>query len=173
MSVKRSDDAVSPVIGIMLMLVVTVVIAAVITGFATGFATETRATPVVMMDVGNVYLPSQNYIHSFDFVHKGGDELALSEIMIVLEENGGSNFGFVHPYSIDNGDNIVVLGKESLGEKATVSTGDTIRIDTSGDFYSYSINGYLGVSFTWTVSEIRTTNILAKGEITIPEDYFS
>ena len=79
----------------------------------------------------------------------------------------------MHPYSIDNGDNIVVLGKESLGEKATVSTGDTIRIDTSGDFYSYSINGYLGVSFTWTVSEIRTTNILAKGEITIPEDYFS
>ena len=59
MSVKRSDDAVSPVIGIMLMLVVTVVIAAVITGFATGFATETRATPVVMMDVGNVYLPYQ------------------------------------------------------------------------------------------------------------------
>ncbi|MBQ2772044.1 MAG: type IV pilin N-terminal domain-containing protein [Methanocorpusculum sp.] len=173
MIVKKSDDAVSPVIGIMLMLVVTVVIAAVITGFATGFVGDTRNTPVVMMDVGHVDLPSQYHINSFDFVHKGGDELALSEIKIVIEENGGSNFGFVHSFSVVDGDNIFVLGKESLGSDATVSTGDTIRIDTSGDFYSYSMNGYLGVSFTWTISEVRTTNILAKGEFTIPEDYFS
>ena len=33
---KKSDDAVSPVIGVMLMLVVTVVIAAAVTIFATG-----------------------------------------------------------------------------------------------------------------------------------------
>ena len=36
MTLKKSDDAVSPVIGVMLMLVITVIIAAVVTGFATG-----------------------------------------------------------------------------------------------------------------------------------------
>ena len=48
---KKSDDAVSPVIGVMLMLVVTVVIAAAVTIFATGVVGETEAAPVVVLDV--------------------------------------------------------------------------------------------------------------------------
>ena len=41
---KRNEDAASPVIGVMLMLVVTVVIAAVITAFATGMAGDSTST---------------------------------------------------------------------------------------------------------------------------------
>lgn len=48
---KKSDDAVSPVIGVMLMLVVTVVIAAAVTIFATGVVGETEAAPVAALDV--------------------------------------------------------------------------------------------------------------------------
>ncbi len=48
---KKSDDAVSPVIGVMLMLVVTVVIAAAVTIFATGVVGETEAAPVAVLDV--------------------------------------------------------------------------------------------------------------------------
>ena len=43
MSLKKSDDAISPVIGVMLILVVTVVIAAAATIFATGnYRTQLR-----------------------------------------------------------------------------------------------------------------------------------
>ena len=58
MITKKSDDAVSPVIGVMLMVVITVVIAAVITAFATGVVGETEAAPVAVLDVeihSNVY----------------------------------------------------------------------------------------------------------------------
>lgn len=48
---KKSDDAVSPVIGVMLMLVVTVVIAAAVTIFATGVVGETEPAPVAVLDV--------------------------------------------------------------------------------------------------------------------------
>ena len=47
---ERKEDAVSPVIGVMLMLVVTIVIAAVVAAFAGGLATETEATPIVVLD---------------------------------------------------------------------------------------------------------------------------
>lgn len=48
---KKSDDAVSPVIGVMLIIVVTVVIAAVVTAFATGVVGETEPAPVAVLDV--------------------------------------------------------------------------------------------------------------------------
>ena len=51
MTLKKSDDAVSPVIGVMLMLVVTVVIAAAVTIFATGVVGETEPAPVSVLDV--------------------------------------------------------------------------------------------------------------------------
>ena len=45
---ERNEDAVSPVIGVMLMLVVTIVIAAVVAAFAGGIATDTEPTPSVV-----------------------------------------------------------------------------------------------------------------------------
>lgn len=48
---KKSDDAVSPVIGVMLMIVITVVIAAVVTAFATGMVTDTEPAPTAVLDV--------------------------------------------------------------------------------------------------------------------------
>ena len=51
MTRTKSDDAVSPVIGVMLMLVVTVVIAGVVTIFATGLMTDTEPAPVSKFDV--------------------------------------------------------------------------------------------------------------------------
>ena len=51
MKSERKEDAVSPVVGVMLMVVITVVIAAVITTFATGVATDAEAAPSAVFDV--------------------------------------------------------------------------------------------------------------------------
>lgn len=45
------DSAVSPVVGVLLMLVVTIIIAAVVSGFAGGLAGGAKETPQVSMDV--------------------------------------------------------------------------------------------------------------------------
>lgn len=44
---NKKDSAVSPVVGVMLMLVVTIIIAAVVTMFATGLVTTTEAAPSI------------------------------------------------------------------------------------------------------------------------------
>ncbi|MDD1686696.1 type IV pilin N-terminal domain-containing protein [Methanoregula sp.] len=46
-----SEHAVSPVVGVMLMLVVTIIIAAVVSAFAGGLGSGTKATPSAAMDV--------------------------------------------------------------------------------------------------------------------------
>ena len=51
MNHQQRDMAVSPVVGVMLMLIVVVIIAAVVSGFAGGLAKGTQAAPQLVMDV--------------------------------------------------------------------------------------------------------------------------
>ena len=67
---ERKEDAVSPVIGVMLMLVVTIVIAAVVAAFAGGLATETESAPVAVLDAdvyegANLLVGKKSYAVSF------------------------------------------------------------------------------------------------------------
>jgi archaeal type IV pilus assembly protein PilA len=48
---KNQDSAVSPVIAVMLMLVVTIIIAAVVSGFAGSLVSNTQKAPSIAMDV--------------------------------------------------------------------------------------------------------------------------
>lgn len=51
MTGKKGEDAVSPVVGVMLMLVVTLIIAAVVSAFAGGLVSGTKKAPSLTMDV--------------------------------------------------------------------------------------------------------------------------
>ena len=51
---NRKDDAISPVVGVMLMLVVTIVIAAVVVMFSTGLAGDTKTTPTALFEVSGM-----------------------------------------------------------------------------------------------------------------------
>lgn len=51
---KKKDDAVSPVIGVMLMLVVTIIIAAVVAVFASGVGTDAEPAPATVLNVVDV-----------------------------------------------------------------------------------------------------------------------
>ena len=51
MNQKKSEDAVSPVIGVMLLLVVTIVIAAVVAVFASGVGADAEPMPATAVDV--------------------------------------------------------------------------------------------------------------------------
>ena len=99
-SKKKNEDAVSPVIGVMLMLVVTVVIAAVVVGFSTGLAGSTGTTPTAMFEVSNIEVSSnsgdyQPLLAHVNFRHKGGDVIPLEDILIQLESVGGDNSGLI------------------------------------------------------------------------------
>lgn len=110
---RVKEDAVSPVIGVMLMLVVTVVIAAVVVGFSTGLAGDASRTPMALLEVEYMEMDPivGTMLLNLGFIHKGGDEIPVKDLQIVLEvldSNGGWYDGFVYTY---NSEQITMYGQ--------------------------------------------------------------
>jgi len=81
------EDAVSPVVGVMLMLVVTIIIAAVVSGFAGGLAGGTKVAPSASIDVkfmkddggmGPAYVETKMV-----FEHLSGDSIPTKDLNII------------------------------------------------------------------------------------------
>lgn len=91
------EEGVSPVIGVMLLLVVTVVIAAVVVGFSTGLAGSTGTTPTALFEVSTVEtftdITHGEQLLYLNIRQKGGDTIPLSDLQITLTSVGGANSG--------------------------------------------------------------------------------
>ena len=167
MKLQRKEDAVSPVIGVMLMLVVTIIIAAVITGFATDLSADTDSTPIAFFEVDYVNIgkpvsSAPDSITEFGFKHKGGEAVLLKEIQLTYVTTGGASEGFINtPGSMS------VVGKESEGTNAAVTTGDIIKVTPKTNSEDYHIEE--GTTLVWTMSHTKSGGVIAKGEfIAIP-----
>ncbi|SCL74258.1 hypothetical protein L21_0126 [Methanoculleus chikugoensis] len=75
---EKNDDAVSPVVGVMLMLVVTIIIAAIVSGFAGGLASGTSKP--VQATIKADY--SQN--NGMTITHTGGDTINTLQTKIIV-----------------------------------------------------------------------------------------
>ena len=73
---RENDEAVSPVIGVMLMLVVTIIIAAVVSGFAGGLAEGAEAAPQASIAVKTGYIGDH---FDISFEHQGGDPIRTKD----------------------------------------------------------------------------------------------
>ena len=81
---KKSDDAISPVIGVMLMLVVTIVIAAVVVAFSTGMVSETNAVaPAAAFDV-EIYSSFNDIVPSMHITHVSGDPVDTADMKLTF-----------------------------------------------------------------------------------------
>ena len=82
---EQKDDAVSPVIGIMLMLVVTIIIAALVSSFAGGVTASQERAPIATLDVvmSAAVVPSNNDDYYVRISHLGGETLQTGELRIV------------------------------------------------------------------------------------------
>lgn len=77
----RSDSAVSPVIAILLMIVVTVIIAAVVSGFAGSLVNSQQKVPTAQIS-GKLSLAD-----GFTIKHNGGDALATKDVVITIKDS--------------------------------------------------------------------------------------
>jgi flagellin-like protein len=79
----NDDDAVSPVIGVILMVAITVILAAVIASFVLGLGDTTQTTPTASF--GFDYEDGSGV----DITHGGGDTITASELHIRGEQSDG------------------------------------------------------------------------------------
>ena len=94
---EDKESGVSPIIGVMLMLVVTIIIAATVSAFSTGLTDTTADTPVAAFEfkVYSVYQPStvQGVIDNgyIEATMKSGEAIDTSDLKIISyhdDENG-------------------------------------------------------------------------------------
>ncbi|OPX64394.1 MULTISPECIES: type IV pilin N-terminal domain-containing protein [unclassified Methanoregula] len=147
-----SDSAVSPVVGVMLMLVVTIIIAAVVSAFAGGLSGDQSKTPQTSLSARAVIENIQDtdetdwaptYPAGFSakngllFENTGGDSFALSDIYIQLQS--GDN-----KYDIDTFDKIQTTRGTCLPSDVTsyiMEIGDSDGFISPGDkFMLYADN---------------------------------
>ncbi|MEZ3117590.1 type IV pilin [Halobaculum sp. MBLA0147] len=103
------DRAVSPVIGVVLMVAITVILAAVIGSFVLNLSNQTnQAAPQASLDAELNSSADANFTLS----HNGGETLASSETRIVVQSGGDS-----------------VTIEEDLPSNTEFSAGDSLEFD--------------------------------------------
>ncbi|WP_298670137.1 type IV pilin N-terminal domain-containing protein [uncultured Methanofollis sp.] len=102
---RKEDDAVSPVVGVMLMLVVTIIIAAMVSAFSGSVAEDQTLAPQVSLSASCICsitdkdrtneLPdhSDKLNNGIEFRLSGGDSFSLRDITVQLK-NGDSVMNF-------------------------------------------------------------------------------
>ena len=142
----KKDDAVSPVIGVMLMLVVTIVIAAVIAVFASGTVGDIEESSNVILKLEN-HEVSDTMIEEMVFVHKGGDVLNTGELKLRIDYSGDT-----YTFSV-GGDSSSCSASVSFwaaGEKCTFDDFTLSVFDGNGNEV-YEIPFEDNTEFEWTI----------------------
>ncbi len=79
MKFGKNDEAVSPVIGVILMVAITVILAAVIAAFVFGMGTPTK-TPTVNMQLKRAQVSTGN----ITLTHSGGETVTLADVKLIV-----------------------------------------------------------------------------------------
>ncbi|MBQ4134818.1 MAG: type IV pilin N-terminal domain-containing protein [Methanocorpusculum sp.] len=147
---KKSDDAISPVIGVMLMLVVTVVIAAAVTIFATGVVGETEAAPVAVLDV-EIFSNQENMAGlsgpELFITHLSGDAVDTDNIELRTSWNcgvDGCTYGGTH-YSVFTAEGFKNSGTSLDKRKQPLYVKSPMMVQKENPEYgSGALNHYFG-----------------------------
>ena len=131
---KKKEDAVSPVIGVMLMLVVTIVIAAVVAAFAGGLGSDVEMAPTAALDI-TAYENGKVKITSLS-----GEALTTKEIAVKVTDASGKSFGSGNLYDegthkelyFSPGTTSVVTLKLSDGTKLPKGNYVTVTVISNG-----------------------------------------
>jgi flagellin-like protein len=143
----RDEDAVSPVIGVILMVAITVILAAVIGTFVLGLGDQVQSSA-----------PNANFQFEYDDFTGSGD--------MTVTHNGGqdvarSNIG-VQVGNQEVGDSVIT--DSSDGFPTTISTGSSLIVETSD--LSSAPSGGDDVRVVWTSPNGDSSNTI--GSSTVP-----
>ena len=125
----RNREAVSPVVGIMLMLVVTIIVASVVSAFGSGIAEG--QSKALQAKIGATFSVSEGMA----FSHDGGDAIPLDDLLFIIKAGPGfgPNTESVSTQKLNMGlvtdkEGNQVFSPNSIGGKSSFNPGDTLYI---------------------------------------------
>ena len=116
------ERAVSPVIGVILMVAITVILAAVIGAFVLGIGGETDAAPQASLS-----LSEENGENNFSIEHRGGDRIDFNDITIIVSAGDESD-----RLSLGDSSN----ADQYEADPDEISTGDTSTVTINADEFN-------------------------------------
>ncbi len=124
------ENAVSPVVGVMLMLVVVIIIAAVVSAFAGGAVSGQKKTPQATITA------KYSISTGLEMTHAGGDGLATADTVFVVRDNSlfGPNLEqktaqVLNKTRIADGDGRFLENVDGTSDITSFVSGDTLFID--------------------------------------------
>jgi len=126
---RCNNDAISPVVGIMLMLVVTIIIAAIVSGFAGGLTSSQSKAPQAKITA------TFSVSDGMTISHAGGEAIPLNDLIFTTWN--GPGFGpnvqkvttqQLKPSHITDKSGQAVFSTSSIGGKSSFNPGDTLFI---------------------------------------------
>jgi flagellin-like protein len=124
----NDDDAVSPVIGVILMVAITVILAAVIASFVLGLGDQ-AADSSPQASFGFDYDESNSVV---TVSHTGGDSIEVPNLYIRGDQ-------LTNNAQADQGTGQWAGSASGGGSTSTVSSGDTTDVGTSSNSYTLSV----------------------------------
>jgi flagellin-like protein len=150
---RDDEKAVSPVIGVILMVAITVILAAVIGTFVLGLGQEmNKNAPTTQLSFDQA---AGNNPTDVTLSHDGGDKLKKGEVSIVFEpqDTEGLNGAPLDDWESKSGSTEEI----TAGESVTLKTDGT---DTPPDFQSGDV-----IKVVWTASDGGTSQVLREYEV--------
>ena len=160
---RNPADAVSPVVGVMLMLAVTVMIAAVVSTYAGGFSGGAEKSPQSSIRATSNLDDDRIY-----FEHNGGDPFTISSINVVLRSRDNKTSLSVNDVGSSKLKAFEEVGSGGSSADTVVKAGDTFYIEGEG------IGSDTGMKFgnmiltnntqiTWLVVDKETGKTISMG----------
>ena len=162
---NEREGAVSPVVGVMLMLSVTVLIAAIVSTYAGGFTTGAEKSPQCSIRA----TPNLDQ-HKIYFEHTGGDPFMLGSITVILREHDNKTSISV----LDAAENHLVqnfteVGSSDVASDTTIQAGDNFFIESAGwkndeQFMKFgNVNLTKDAKITWMIVDKGTSKTISTG----------
>ena len=116
---RTGNRAVSPVIGVILMVAITVILAALISAFVLGFGAEQAASPQASWQIEYDTEGDGNVI----FVHDGGDAVEEADLSIMVN---GESFADTSDRTLTGGDTVSI--NDLGGPSDQLQEGDEVHL---------------------------------------------
>lgn len=125
---NRNDNerAVSPVIGVILMVAITVILAAVIGAFVLGLGDQVSDTPP------NAQIGFDFSTNSVELSHDGGDNIQNDSVSITANGSEVTTASWGDGTEISAGDTINVTDSLTNVSKSDLGSGNTVRVIWTG-----------------------------------------
>lgn len=165
------DNAVSPVIGVLLMLVVVIIIAAIVSAFAGGMTSEQSKAPQMTIEA------TYSLTDGMKITHGGGDTLAVADVDLLVRPT--KSFGNYEHLSWKPDRSVIYDFSDSTkswktnqsgskkmtvfepGDSIIIARSDLNKVQTTEDgtqegdnsYYGFNLTSALGKSFKLSVLE--------------------